>query len=143
MSELRPMAKRHNEEVLALLKGTTHGARMAELVPGCRPRGVSVPACPRVVLGKRCSAWHSARRCICQNFSTFLDHGRLWVDKDGETFLTGEPYGIYDTELLARFINTLNMMGLRMQISARSAWYPGSTLYLEIRRTGGTEERSL
>lgn len=89
-------------------------------------------ACPRVVAGKRCRAWSRyGERCVCEGWR-LLDHARLWNTPDGR-LLTAEPYHVEGAEL-ARFVAACGELGLRVELSGGSAYFPGAALLLCVRR---------
>lgn len=97
-------------------------------------RSTSVHVCPQLVAGKRCVAWHRhGVQCVCQRFDRLLDHARLWIPPVGGYVLTAEPYHA-SGENLAAFVGECSRLGLRVSLSGRSPYFPGSTLLIEVRR---------
>lgn len=104
--------------------------------------------CPRSVAGLRCLVYYGSggpptggMPCVCQrrHVQRALDHGRIWLDEDGDRVLTGEPYGL-SGETLCRFVQDCRDLGLRVRVDPRSPWNPGSTLLLIV--TNPNEEKS-
>ena len=106
---------------------------------GYRPS--KAPVCPRVVVGKRCVLyWGRSKSCSCQDRfgrRALFDHGRMWLDEEGQHVLTAEPYGASGVEVAA-LVTDLVELGLDLRISADSPWYPGSTILLTITRKAAT-----
>lgn len=103
-----------------------HEAAMLDLhglTPSTRSR------CPRVLARRRCAAWKAS--CVC--LSRALDHLHAWTDRDGRRVLTAEPYQV-DGPDLAWLLLELDVLGLDVTASGGSAWFPGSTFLLTIRR---------
>jgi hypothetical protein len=75
------------------------------------------------------------RQCVCRDpdVTDMLDHARLWRTPDGGYMLTGEPYG-YDRRNIDRFHRVMEALGLKVETSAESPWYPGSTTLIMITR---------
>jgi hypothetical protein len=102
--------------------------------PGWRRSRSGTPRCPRVVAGKRCRiGYPRMEMCICQDFSSLLDHRKLWRTPNGESVLTAEPYGI-DTGALASFSIECRELGLQVDVEGESPYYPGYTSLIVIRR---------
>lgn len=102
---------------------------------GWRPS--RAPACPRVVVGKRCQIGYPSLRmggrCVCQRYQPLFDHGAMWLDSDGAHVLTGEPYHI-DQALLAALIQETTGLGVEITVSGdESPWCPGGTTLLVVR----------
>lgn len=106
--------------------------RLAAENYGLRPSRAHV--CPRVVAGKRCLSYHE-EPCLCQKHHSLLDHGRVWLDRQGRRVVTGEPYHVAKADLvdLAADMATL---GLRVTVKPQSEsfWYPGHTHLIFITR---------
>lgn len=100
--------------------------RAAELF-GMRPS--TAPACPRAAAGKHCRAAHET--CVCQRHHHALDHGRMWLDRDGCRVLTGEPYDLDGVELAA-LVADMAALGLTVRLDGRSLWNPGYALLIRI-----------
>ncbi len=92
-------------------------------------------ACPRMVVGKRHLDYD---KCPCLKFDRLLDHGRIWRDASRQVVVTGEPYDI-DDELLETFAIEMQAIGAEVLYGSpdQSAWYPGHTHLLIIRKAGG------
>lgn len=103
---------------------------------GWRP--ADAHTCPHVIAGGNCQADVNVV-CLCQRHHHALDHARTWHDRDGQLILTGEPYDISGGNLSA-FIFDCALLDLRVSISGRSMWYPGSTLLLIIRKDNTDKE---
>jgi len=88
----------------------------------------SAARCPLVVVGKRCRL-SSGERCVCSEHHHALDHGRMWLDRDGRRVLTGEPYDISGREL-CDFIEAMEGLGLRVWVSGRSLWHEHTMLLI-------------
>lgn len=97
---------------------------------GLRPSTAAI--CPRVAAGKRC-LMDTRQECVCRDHRRLLDHGRMWLAENGQHVLTGEPYDTWGEEI-AEFITALAALGLKVSISGRSLWNPGSCLLLRITR---------
>lgn len=94
---------------------------------GLRPSNARV--CPRVVAGKRCLA--NCGECVCSHHHRVLDHGRVWLDKDGKHVLTGEPYDASGNQIAA-LVTDMAALGLEVSLSGRSMWNPRSTLLIRV-----------
>jgi hypothetical protein len=92
------------------------------------------PACPRVVVGKRCRVGVDDDQCVCELFRQFLDHGRAWLAPDGAHVVTGEPYGIDDGDAWVRFTTALDRFGIDVEVGTRSPWNPGHTVLVRLTR---------
>ena len=86
--------------------------------------------CPRVTAGKRCS---SRPDCVCRRYRRPLDHGRIWLDHEGKSVFTSEPYSL-NGEDIAALVSEMEELGLTVTLEGRSQWNPGSTLLLRITR---------
>lgn len=108
-----------------------HEAAMLE-AHGLKPSSGRI--CPRVVAGKRCRYGDSRvdpDDCVCMRYLHLLDHGRLWMNAEGQHVLTGEPYGITG-EALAPFLAEMASLNLEVTILARSPWYQGHTVLIMV-----------
>lgn len=112
--------------------GVVQTARMAERF-GYRVSRARL--CPRVVAGKQCVRLNGPNRdCPCQKWwGSILDHGRIWLDRDGRHVLTGEPYHIA-TDELADFRREMAELGLEVTTEDWSAWNPGSCTLVTVTR---------
>jgi hypothetical protein len=70
-------------------------------------------------------------RCVCETHRNILDHGRIWLDADGGHVLTGEPYGTRAEELAVLTADAKDL-GLKVEVSDDSPWFPGSTVLVYI-----------
>lgn len=96
-------------------------------------------ACPRSLAGlghTEVRDFAGSAVCVCAN--PLLDHPRRWLDRDRRPVLTAEPYAAAGRALLA-LLERLTLLGLTVDVSARSPYFPGSTLLLLIRRTDALE----
>lgn len=109
----------------------THETRARDWF-GWRPS--SARRCPLALAGRRCRG-RVGEPCLCGR--RVLDHRRRWIDRDGVALLTAEPYGA-DGDELAELVAELAALGLRLDVGARSPYYPGSTVLLTIRRAETT-----
>lgn len=99
-----------------------------------RWRPSKAPACPRVVVGKRCLQLHLSGRCVCVRYRALLDHGRCWL-AGRRHIVTGEPYHV-DVDQLAAFAEELRALGVDIDISGNSPWNPGQTVRITLRAIG-------
>lgn len=97
---------------------------------GLRPSTAAI--CPRVVTGKRC-LMDRRSECVCRDHRRMLDHGRMWLDENGQHVLTGEPYDTWGEELVA-FIGAMAELGLKVNLTGRALWFPGHTLLIRVSR---------
>ncbi len=85
--------------------------------------------CPLSLAGRRCRMTSGAP-CLCSR--RLLDHARRWRDADGQPILTAEPYEV-DGHDLAGLVGELDALGLEVDLSGASPYYPGATILLTIR----------
>ena len=114
-----------------------HEARMLQWF-SLRPRSsrhLRHYPCPRTIVGKRCLRYNNLRAdCICQKHRYILDHSRGWVDQNGAFVHTAEPYSFTGQEL-AELVADLADVGITVDVSGESLWYPSSTVLLVLRPT--------
>jgi hypothetical protein len=118
VAELDPYAER--ERIFA----ERHGWRPSRAV-----------ACPRYAARKQC-LYHGNdgrhdRRCVCRLFH--LDHAACWIGRDGERVFTFEPYSLCGQDIV-RLVAALEPLGLTLDVSGRSGWYPGDAALVTIRQ---------
>jgi hypothetical protein len=106
-------------------------ARRAAESHGFRP--ARAKACPLVVAARRCRLYAGEVVCVCIRHHRALDHGRVWLDRDGQLVMTGEPYDVAGDELVDLCAD-LGRIGLSVTVSGRSFWNPGQTSLIVIRR---------
>jgi hypothetical protein len=104
---------------------------------GLRPSRAAV--CLRPVAGKRCLLGYSHQVvCICQApwMWRVLDHPRIWLNRDREYVLTGEPYqGAFSDEELAGFERAVKELGLvYIRGGGPSPYSPGHTELIRVVR---------
>ncbi|TXH18676.1 MAG: hypothetical protein E6R06_26155 [Mycobacterium sp.] len=94
--------------------------------------------CPRTIVGKRCLIPRRRGECICQKHHRILDHSRGWVDKSGEFVHTAEPYSFTGQEMV-ELATDLADIGVGVDVSGESLWYPGSAVMLVLRKSADGE----
>lgn len=115
----------------------TEEARDAVLMARYGWRRSRAPACPRVVVGKRCLVGYSRRRCLCQDYyPRLLDHSAMWLARDGTHVLTGEPYDFAPDDVTDLLEAAARLgLSLNVEVSSDSPWYPGHTTLVIVRPT--------
>ncbi len=92
--------------------------------------------CPLSLAGRRCR-WATGALCLCARRRQLLDHARRWRDADGQPIMSSEPYEV-DGHDLADLVGELDALGLEVDLSGASPYYPGATILLTIRRSTRT-----
>lgn len=106
-------------------------ARYAARFPGWR-ESQSAYRCPRQVVGKRCLMPYT---CMCDwgKPNYLFDHVRLWVlPNGGGRVLTSEPYHV-DLRQLENYRRECEIIGVAIDTSDDSPWFPGYTTLLIFR----------
>lgn len=114
----------------------SHAARMRHhfgLLPR-RNRWLRYRPCPRTLVGKRCQLRRD-RDCLCSRHYDILDHGRGWRDRRGQLVHTAEPFHT-DADALAALAADLRPLGVRIDVSGQSLYYPGHAILLMLRPDG-------
>lgn len=91
--------------------------------------------CPRALAGKRCRQYgRGDNACICVRlYHPLLDHPRRWINKQGESILTAEPYE-FEGEQFAELVAECTALGLDVSVRGVSPYFPGRTTLIIIRK---------
>lgn len=97
---------------------------------------ISAHVCVSRLLGKRCPEERDrSGDALCESYMIpGQDHLSEWRAPDGSRRIVSQPYGM-EYETLKELVAFCERLGIEARINASSSWhFPGSTLFVELRR---------